>query len=139
LLTRVGSSATEEEADDEAEDEAEVDEDQPLITRGNKVKLKQWTQRRRRDGGADADGRSNPLIDQAHRLMHLWKAGDIAKVDEYIDLRGLRQSRVFGHLLQALIELSTSNNDERTILESLSNHIVARGSAYEDMQLPLEN
>jgi adenine-specific DNA methylase len=139
LLTRVGSSGTEEDAEAEGEDEVDADEDQAVTTRGNKVRLKQWTQRRRRDGGADLDGRPNPLIDQAHRLMHLWKAGDITKVDEYIDLRGLRQSRVFGHLLQALIELSTSGTEERTVLESLSNHIVARGSAYEDMQLPLES
>jgi len=27
--------------------------------------------------------REIPLIDQIHRLMHLWKAGEVAKVDDY--------------------------------------------------------
>ena len=31
--------------------------------------------------GYDAEGHP-PLIDQVHRLMHLWKAGDVAKVDD---------------------------------------------------------
>jgi len=28
-----------------------------------------------------------PLIDQIHRLMHLWKAGDVIKVDEYFEAK----------------------------------------------------
>ena len=30
-----------------------------------------------------------PLIDQVHRLMHLWKAGDVARVNEYLEARAL--------------------------------------------------
>ena len=47
-----------------------------------------------------------PLIDQAHRLMHLWRAGDEAKVDDYLDTRGLKRNALFAQLLQALIELA---------------------------------
>jgi len=70
-----------------------------------------------------------PLVDQVHRLMHLWKAGDLVKVDEYIELRGLRRSQLFHQLLQALIELAGVGSEERSILENISNHLAARGAA----------
>ena len=39
--------------------------------------LKPWNQRRRRNLGLTApSGRPVPLIDQVHKLMHLWRAGD---------------------------------------------------------------
>ena len=38
--------------------------------------------------------------------MHLWKTGDVVKVDDYLDSRGLRKNALFLQLLQALIELS---------------------------------
>ena len=69
-----------------------------------------------------------PLIDQAHRLMHLWRAGvEAAKVNDYLDDHGLKHHALFARLLQALIELSDAGSEERAILESLSNHIAARG------------
>jgi hypothetical protein len=76
-----------------------------------------------------------PLIDQVHRLMHLWKAGDVNEVDAYLDARALRKNRIFHHLLQALIELADAGSDERAILESLSNHVAAPGIALESPQL----
>ena len=79
--------------------------------------------------GYDADGRPAPLIDQVHRLMHLWKAGDVDKVDDYLDARGLRKNALFLQLLQALIELAGEGTDERVILENISNHLAARGVA----------
>jgi hypothetical protein len=81
--------------------------------------------------GFDAEGRPAPLIDQVHRLMHLWKTGDVSKVDDYLDSRGLRKNALFHHLLQALIELSRRDEqrDEAVILENLSNHLQARGVA----------
>ena len=36
-------------------------------------------------------GQPVPLIDRIHRLMHLWRAGDVLKVDEYLDEHGLRR------------------------------------------------
>ena len=72
-------------------------------------------------------GRPAPLIDQVHRLMHLWRAGDQSKVDEYLDTRGLQRNALFGQILQALIELADADSDERSILEAISNHVASRG------------
>jgi len=68
-----------------------------------------------------------PLIDQAHRLMHLWKAGDVTKVDAYLDARALRRNALFQQLLQALIELAAAGSEERALLESISNYLGVRG------------
>ncbi len=55
---------------------------------GSKVRLRPWNRRVRKGMGYDGDGRPAPLIGQVHRLMHLWKAGDLVRVDEYLDARG---------------------------------------------------
>ena len=75
------------------------------------------------------------MIDQIHRLMHRWKAGDAVTVDEYHGLWALRRNSQFAQLLQALIELPRAGGEERAVLESLSNHVAARGAAYEDWQM----
>ena len=69
---------------------------------------------------------STPLIDKVHRLMHLWRAGDQVKVDEYLDMHGLGYNTLFGQLLQALIELAAAGSEERALLESISNHVADR-------------
>ena len=89
---------------DENDEETDADAE-PEEGTGSTVKLRPWHQRKRKTMGYDAEGRPAPLIDQVHRLMHLWKAGDVAKVDDYLDARGLRQNALFHQLLQALIEL----------------------------------
>lgn len=127
LLVRTGGKAAEDE-------EGEVETDEPEVELeeggGSTVKLKSWNQRLRKSIGYEAPGgRPVPLIDQIHRLMHLWKAGDIVKVNEYLDTHGLRRSALFHHLLQALIELAAVGSEERALLESISNHVVARGMA----------
>ncbi len=127
ILVRSGRDLFEEDEDAEEAGDAEEDEGD-TGGKGNKVKLKPWNQRRGRMLGLEAPGgRPVPLIDQAHRLMHLWKAADQAKVDDYLDARGLKRHALFAHLLQALIELAAAGAEERAILESLSNHIAARG------------
>ena len=73
-------------------------------------------------------GKPVPLIDRVHRIMHLWKAGDVHKVDEYIDDNGLRRHELFWRVLQTVIDLSPGGSDERTLLERLSNHIRAKGA-----------
>ena len=78
-----------------------------------------------------------PLIDRVHRLMHLWRAGDVHKVDKYADDNGLRRQELFKRLLQSLIELSQVASEERRLLESLSNHLHAEGAARQKLQLPL--
>ncbi|HNK03143.1 MAG TPA: DUF1156 domain-containing protein [Accumulibacter sp.] len=100
---------------------------------GGTFRLRAWAQRKHRMLGADGDGgRTAPLIDQVHKLMHLWKGGDVTKVDAYLDARGLRRSAVFAQLLQALIELATQGDEERSLLESLSNHVRGRSTAAHD-------
>ncbi|HAG06686.1 MAG TPA: hypothetical protein DCL13_00750, partial [Peptococcaceae bacterium] len=126
LLVRTGGQEQDEEEEEETteEENAEIKEGT-----GSKVRLKPWQKRLRKTLGLDAEGRPAPLIDQVHRLMHLWKTGDVVKVDKYLDQRGLRRHRLFHQLLQALIELAPPGSDERSLLESISNHIVARGVA----------
>jgi len=80
-------------------------------------------------------GRPIPLIDRVHRLMQLWRAGDVHKVDEYLDDNGLRRQELFKRLVQSLIELSSSGSEERSLLESLSNHIQSTGAPVPDPQL----
>ena len=60
--------------------------------------------------------------------MHLWKAGDVTRVDEYLDVRGLGHQALFHQLLQALIELAPASSEERALLESMSNHVQSRGA-----------
>ena len=102
---------------------------------GSKLKLKSWNQRRGRSMGLEAPGgRPVPLIDRIHRLMQLWKAGDVHKVDQYFDEHGLRRHELFRRVLQSLIELSRAGGDERALLESLSNHVGAKGATKKDDQ-----
>lgn len=138
LLARTGgrNSAEEEELE-------EVEAGDPRAGSGSTLRLKTWKQRKRPNLGHDPalDGttahlplfpdlevqapraREVPLIDQVHRLMHLWRAGDVNKVNDYLDLRGLRRNQLFQQLLQALIELAPAGSEERALLESISNHI----------------
>lgn len=45
----------------------------------------------------------------------------MSKVNDYLDLRGLRRNQLFHQLLQALIELA--QGEERALMESVSNHV----------------
>jgi len=118
------SAGTNDDSDETAEDAGE-DEGSGS---GAKVKLRAWNHRRGRNLGLEAPGgRPVPIIDQVHKLMHLWRSGDQLKVDDYLDSRGLNRNALFNQILQALIELAASGSDERSLLESLSNHVAARG------------
>lgn len=125
-----GAKATDDDDEDpdseESDGNSETDPDADSGG-GGKVKLKAWNQRRSKSMGYDApEGKAVPLIDRIHRLMHLWKDGDLQKVDEYIDEHALRRNELFKRVVQSLIELST--NSERSTLESISNHIGAKGA-----------
>ena len=50
-------------------------------------------------------------------------------MDGYLDGNGLRRHELFKRLLQSLIELSPHRSEERSLLESISNHVGARGAA----------
>lgn len=135
ILARGKATLETNEEDEEPDGEESADEPGSGAT----LRLKAWNQRKSPAMGYEPVDRSLfaedratpprgvPLIDQAHRLMHLWKAGDVNDVNEYLDLRGLRRSSIFKKLLQALIELAPQGSEERSILESLSNHIQGRG------------
>lgn len=127
ILSRSGSDATASD-DDTSEDAGDDGDGEPAEDTGggSKVKLKLWSQRRGKSMGYEApEGRVVPLIDRIHRVMHLWKEGDVQKVDEYLDQHALRRNELFKRVVQSLIELST--NSERSLLESISNHIGAKG------------
>jgi putative DNA methylase len=137
LVSHKGASASSdddgEEADPDAEDEPEENSDS-----GSMIKLKTWAQRNRRSMGFEApSGRPIPLIDRIHRLMHLWRAGDVHKVDEYLDDNGLRRQELFKRLVQSLIELSSEGSEERSLLESLSNHVQAKGATVPEKQIKM--
>jgi hypothetical protein len=148
-------------SDDEAEETVDDDEEMAEGT-SSTFKLKPWNKRKRPGMGYDplvdspkarldaAQGklfdettadksrmRIIPLIDQIHRLMHLWKTGDVVKVDDYLSSKGLRTNALFPPVLQALIEMADGGSEERAILESLSNHVQGRGvrAAYQQ-ELP---
>ncbi len=138
ILIRTGGKTIAE--DDDDEEVAEDADTEPEEGTGSKVKLKPWQQRKRKTMGYEAvGGRPVPLIDQVHRLMHLWKAGDVVKVDEYLDDKGLCRNALFHQLLQALIELAPAGSDERALQESISNHVAARGKESAERQLGLFN
>ncbi len=124
ILSRPGRTLLDELEDDEPGD---GEDDAGSGGGGGKAKLLPWSRRKAKWLGHEGPGgRSVPLIDKAHRLMHLWRAGDEARVNIYIDDQGLARHALFARLLQALIELAPAGSEERAILESLSNHIAAR-------------
>ena len=122
-----------------AGDEDDPPEDAAETGGGAKVKLKPYNRRQGRNLGLEAPGgRPVPLIDQVHKLMHLWRAGDQVKVDDYLDTRGLQRNALFNQILQALIELANVGSDERSILEALSNHVAARDGVQKPRQRALQ-
>jgi putative DNA methylase len=132
ILSR-GKNATAEEDDADRDIDAEAeDSDGESGKSGGQFKLRMWHQRKHRNLGVDpGNGKPVPLIDQVHKLMQLWKAGDENKVNDYLEQRGLRRSGVFSQLLQALIEKSRAEgqSEECSILEKLSNHLRKIGAA----------
>jgi putative DNA methylase len=126
LLARTGGQTAVEEDDREASEDSEVE---PEEGTSSTVRLKPWNQRKSASLGYNAPGAPPPpLIDEVHRLMHLWRGGDVTRVDEYLDVRGLGHNHLFHQLLQALIELSPAGSEERVLIESISNHVASRGS-----------
>jgi putative DNA methylase len=140
LLTTAGKLLAK---SDNGEQESEYEE-----SSGSTFRLKGWKERKSPRLGVDAvldkstarlplfpememgaaTAPNLPLIDQVHRLMYLWKGGDVGRVNDYLDLHGLRRNQLFQQLLQALIELAPVGSEERALLESISNHVVGRGN-----------
>ncbi|HEH9455065.1 TPA: DUF1156 domain-containing protein [Pseudomonas aeruginosa] len=131
LLAKSGGGSQAEDEEPSGDDEEGDAEEAPSIGGGGKYKLKDWRARKHRSLGVEtASGRAIPLIDQVHKLMQLWVAGDVVKVNDYLDSRALRRSQVFAQLIQALIEKSRAEGcaDECSILERLQNYLRSVGS-----------
>ena len=124
LLAR-GASAAATEASDEDDDEGPAP-----TTSGSEARLKPWNRRRNRGlGQPSADGEPPALIDCVHRLMQLWKTGEQGRVDRYLADRGLWRHELFARVVQAVIELAAEGSEERSILESIQNHLQGTGAA----------
>ena len=103
-----------------------VEEDEAPETGGGEVRLKAWNQRRGQSlGEPKSNGTSPALIDCLHKLMQLWKSGDQRQVDRYLEQRGLGHHELFARLVQAVLELAERGSEERSILESIQNHLRA--------------
>jgi adenine-specific DNA methylase len=127
LVKVKGSVMTE--PDEAEEDTSEEDSEPAEEISGGEFILRTWKERKeKRMGFESIGGREVPLIDRIHRLMHLWHDGDVRKVDDYLDDHVLRSNELFGRLIQSLIELSERGSEERSMLESLSNHLGAKAT-----------
>ena len=123
LSRRQGGSAAEEDEEDDDDGERPSEEAGPSAgDNGNQARLKSWRRRRKDVGLPGPGGTPPPLIDCVHRAMRLWKTGERAQVDGYLNERGLPHNELFRRVLQALIELAEKGSDERATLEKLQRH-----------------
>jgi putative DNA methylase len=144
ILARTGGNASAETADKDEEGDDEEEDDGTDIESdgtGNKVRLRRWDQRKRKALGLEGiGGHPVPMIDRLHRLMQLWKAGDLTKVNAFLEQIGLARNVLFAQLVQALlIELARHDGkgDEASILESISNHLRSRAGVSSPAQAQL--
>lgn len=126
-----GGSAAEAESEDETLDGEDDDEttDEGESGGGSTVRLRPWNTRKRKALGLEGiGGKPVPMIDRLHRLMALWKDGDVAKVDAFLSEAALARDPLFAQIVQAIIELARRDGkpDEAALLESISNHIQSR-------------
>ncbi len=125
LLARGGAAAAARSPDEDGDDEGPAP-----TTSGSEARLKPWNRRRNRGlGEPSAGGEPAPLIDSVHRLMQLWKTGEQGRVDRYLADRGLWRHELFARLVQAVIELAAEGSEERSVLESIQNHLQGSGAA----------
>lgn len=73
------------------------------------------------------------LVDRIARFMQQWKGGGVHRVDDYLDEHGMRRHHFFRRVLQLIIELAKAGRGERSVLESLGNHIRALGRFWVDV------
>lgn len=110
------------------DEEMDDEDDAPDTATGSTVCLKTWKQRTRKGLGLEVPGdRPVPMIDQVHRLLHLYRAGDVIRVDDYVRQQGLGQNALFALLVQALIHLAEDEGgaEEKRLLEAVAGHLNA--------------
>ena len=96
---------------------------------GSEACLKSWRQRRAASlGQLMPDGTAPSLIDCIHKVMQLWKTGEQALVDSYLEERGLWKHQMFASVVQAVLELAERGSEERALLESVQNHLRGGGA-----------
>jgi hypothetical protein len=81
-----------------------------------------------RTRGDEPDSTIDSNISSLRSPHALWKAGDVTKVNSFLDQAGLARDALFAQLIQALIEPANRDGkgDEAPILESISNHLRSR-------------
>ena len=134
ILSHGKGASSDTEVDEIAVDDAEIEDedegtDEGEKSSGNTLRLQPWNARKRKSLGLEGiGGKPVPMIDRLHRLMVLWKAADIAKVDAFLADAALARDPLFAEIVQAVIELARRDGktDEAAILESISNHIQQR-------------
>jgi hypothetical protein len=85
------------------------------------------------------DGEDRAAAPSAHRGLRM----DAVPVPPALPFglrrgRGLRRSPLFHQLLQALIELAPAGSEERSLLESLSNHLDSKNESTRQTQFSTE-
>lgn len=124
ILARSGGLVAKEEHENEEGGNEEENNDLEEEGTSSAVRLRQWYQRKSASlGYGTPSSPVPPLIDQIHRLMFFWEAGEESKLSEYLVEQGLGQNTYFPRLLQALIELEGVNSEEKGILERISNYV----------------
>ncbi|MCY3931991.1 MAG: DUF1156 domain-containing protein [Acidobacteria bacterium] len=124
LLARGAQAGVPEASDEDGDGEAP-----PPAPSGSEARLKPWNRRGSRGlGEPSPTGEPPALIDCVHRLMQLWRTGDQGRVDRYLADRGLWRHELFARVVQAVIELAAEGSEERSILESIQNHLQGSGA-----------
>ena len=133
LAAGKGDATAEAEAEDDPDDGLSGEEDEPADAGdaggSSTVHLRPWNARKRKALGVEGiGGKSVPMIDRLHRLMALWKEGEVAKVDTFLSEAALARDPLFAQIVQAVIELARRDGkpDEAVTLESISNHMQSR-------------
>ncbi len=92
------------------------------------MRLKAWSRRKSRSlGEPDANGATPALVDSLHKVMQLWKTGEQSRVDGYLEARGLWSNTLFARVVQAVLDQAAGGTEERSLLESVQNHLSAKG------------
>lgn len=131
LLSKTGGKVSESEEEEDGDGDGDGDDEEAETSpgTGSTLRLRRWDQRKRKNLGLEGyGGRPAPMIDRVHRVMQLWKEGDVTRVNAFLDQAGVARDPLFAHLVQAPIELARRDGkaDEAVLLESVSNHMQSR-------------